>query len=142
MFDISSIGVQVLGVAFPILTILICVLVIYLITYISKTTTSKKLKEALGILEDLIISVVGSLNQTVAEDLKARTTSGKLTITEKTELKVKARAEIKKQLEPSIKQILESRAGNFDRFLSHKIESEVGRQKKAKRICSIRDEHS
>ena len=100
------------------------------IQFLKKRVKNEEIKEALDIVSEVTSTIVGSLNQTMAQPMKEAASDGKLKSEEKLALKTRAIAEVKAVLGTGISRVLKKRGSDLEKLISHNVEEYVGWKKK------------
>lgn len=122
----ESLLIQMIGVLFPVVSVLILVLIIYGVSFLKKRIKNEEIKKGLDLISEISEKVVGSLNQTTVISLKEVAEDGKLTEQEKAQLKEQAISEIKGIIGKEIPKFLVREGTNIDKLIIHSIESVIG----------------
>lgn len=108
----------------PVIQILVAALVGYAIYRVKKAIKSDELNGYLNILQDLVINVVGEINQTTVDALK-QSQGGKLTEEQKVQFYTLARERVLKQLTEAQTKALKQVYSDLDAYVQSLIEKTV-----------------
>lgn len=120
---------KIIAYAAPLVVTLVGVMISVAInrftTYIRTKTMNKSVEFAIDMLSHTTDTVVAALTQTVAADAKKASEDGKLSPDEAKRIKDTAISEILKIVNKDVVSIIEAHVGDFDKFISNKIEQAV-----------------
>jgi hypothetical protein len=114
----------------PALGVILIGLATWGISLLKKKTGSEIANNALDQLNQIIASVVGALTQTIVDQMKASAPDGKLTDTQKANIKKMATQEINGLVTAGVATGASQIVGDLQAYISKKIEEQVLAQKK------------
>jgi len=109
----------------PIISTIVAYILVAIGRFIIKHTDNMVVKAALENLEKIILATVSSLSQTIVDDLKKKSRSGKLSNEEAQLIKSKAISSIHKQISPKQLEILEKNFGSVSDLIDNMLEQKV-----------------
>jgi len=126
---LNEIVMCVVPVLITIIGTLASVAVNRLAVYIKTKTTNKNVEFAIERLSCTTDTVVAALTQTVVADVKKASEDGKLSSDDAKRIKDDAKNEILKIINKDVVDIIKTHIGDFDGFISSKIEQAVAKLK-------------
>jgi len=111
-------------------SVIIMALVGCSLALLKKRTNSEVAKQALDSVDQIVTTVVGSVAQTVAKEMRKDSANGKLTKNQQAELRMAALSQAKGLLRKEVSKAAETQVGNLSRYMQNKIEERVGESKR------------
>lgn len=112
-----------------IIGIMTTIIVARLASYVKTKTTNSKVEFAIDRVSHTVDTVVASLTQTVISSMKEASIDGKLTKEDAEKVKADATKNILKIINSDVVDVAKTYFGDFDVFLSNKIEQAVNKSK-------------
>jgi len=116
-YMIAATGLLLTGVVIPLINAVF--------TWFKSKTRSEKLHTALEEAHEVATNVVATLQQTIVEDLKAKSTNGKLSIDDAKEIGQDAIRMFLSDLSEESRKFIESNADDFNAYVGRLIESRL-----------------